>query len=86
MPHFYVLRVINSERKYTCMNRLRELRNNRELSLEAVEKLTGIIISQLSKFERGAHNPSVITAIKLAKFYRTSVESIWGDNQYEQRD
>ena len=67
------------------MNRLRELRNDRELSLEAVEKLTGIIISQLSKFERGAHYPSVITAIKLAKFYRTSVESIWSNSQDETR-
>lgn len=48
------------------------------LSLRDVAAVVGIAVSHLHKIERGVSTPGVDTAIKLARFYETTVEELFG--------
>jgi putative transcriptional regulator len=49
------------------------------LSLRAVARETGISPAEVSRIERGLSEPGVHIAMKLAKFYETTVEQLFGD-------
>jgi DNA-binding transcriptional MerR regulator/mannose-6-phosphate isomerase-like protein (cupin superfamily) len=53
--------------------RLRQLRNNRKLSLAKVAKAAGISVGFLSALERSHMSASVSTLRKLARFYKTNI-------------
>lgn len=57
---------------------LRDLRLTYGLSLAAVAQEIGITKSSLSRIELAWSNASVITAIRLARFYETTVEDLFG--------
>lgn len=51
------------------MNRLKEVRKSKELTLNDVEEKTGIKNNTLSQYENGKREPKLETWRKLAKFY-----------------
>jgi transcriptional regulator with XRE-family HTH domain len=53
-------------------------RKERGLSMRQVEKATGISPARLSLYERALVEPKVTRALKLAKFYNTTVECLFG--------
>lgn len=55
--------------------RLVELRGNR--SQETVAKCIGISVSSLSMYESGLRNPRDEVKLKLAEYYRKSVQEIF---------
>lgn len=55
--------------------RLAELRGNR--SQETVAKCVGISISSLSMYESGLRNPRDEVKLRLAEYYRKSVQEIF---------
>lgn len=57
---------------------LRQMREERGLTLRALEAETGINISQLSKFENGL-NISPLAALRLAHFYGIPVATLYPD-------
>lgn len=57
---------------------LRDLRLTYGLPLAAVANEIGISGSALSRIEVGRRNASVITALRLARFYETTVEDLFG--------
>lgn len=57
---------------------LRDLRLTYGLPLAAVANEIGISGSALSQIEVGGRNASVITALRLARFYETTVEELFG--------
>ena len=57
-------------------NQLKKYRQAAGLTLEQLEKLSGIPVSTISDIERGAE-PRVVTAIRLAKALKVSVEKLW---------
>lgn len=66
------------------MNRLKEFRENNNLSQSALSrelKEKGISISQnaISKYEKGERNPSDFKWNQLAKFFKTNVASLKGE-------
>ena len=60
------------------MNRLRELREDRDLRQVDVSYYVGIDQKTLSNYETGKTNPASQSLIKLADFYNTSVDYILG--------
>jgi transcriptional regulator with XRE-family HTH domain len=60
------------------MNRLRELREELNLRQIDVSKATGIDQKTLSNYETEKTNPDSYSLIKLANFYKTSIDYIVG--------
>ena len=57
-------------------NRLRELRKSKKLTQIALQMQTGIEQALLSKFENGERIPPTDTLVKLADFYKVSIDYI----------
>lgn len=60
------------------MNRLKQLRNARKLSLRALAERTGIEFSSLAYYERGERNFSTKSQQVLADFFGVSVDYLLG--------
>lgn len=58
--------------------RLRDLREDRDLSQEKVAAYLGMKQSQYSRYERGIRDVPTDVLIRLAKFYNTSTDYILG--------
>ncbi len=62
-------------------HRLRTIRRQRALSLEALAEQTGLTKSYLSKLERGLSSPSIGTVLKIAQAYGMGTGQLLGDVQ-----
>lgn len=60
------------------MNKLRDLREDRDLTQEDVAKLIGIDQRTLSNYENGRTNPDSFVIVKLADFYGVSADYLIG--------
>lgn len=60
------------------MNRLKELRKNKNYTLDDIEELTGIKRGTYSNYENGKTEPKLKTWQKLADFYGVSVPYLQG--------
>lgn len=56
------------------MNKLREARKIKGLTLKEVAEDTGILENLIGKYERGERNPKIETSIKLADYYSVPIE------------
>lgn len=59
-------------------NRLRDLREDRDLNQTAVAKMLGMSQTGYSKYETGENDIPTWVLIKLARFYNTSVDYLLG--------
>lgn len=60
------------------MNKLKEIRLAREMTQAEVAEAVGIAESAYQRYEYG-RLPTVITAIKIARALKSTVEELWGD-------
>ena len=58
-------------------NRLEEIRKQRGLRQEELAEAMGVSRQTISSLENGRYNPSVILAIKLARYFEMKVEDIF---------
>ena len=58
-------------------NRLEEIRKQREIKQEELAEAMGVSRQTISSLENGRYNPSVILAIKLARYFGKHVEDIF---------
>ncbi len=58
-------------------NRLEEIRKQRGIRQEELAEAMGVSRQTISSLENGRYNPSVILAIKLARYFETNVEDIF---------
>ena len=58
--------------------RLKELRIEKDVSLEDVAKVTGVSKSLLSKYERGIVDPGLRQLRKLITYYNVSLDWLFG--------
>ena len=58
-------------------NKLAKLRASRKLSLRVVSRKTGISLTRIWNIEQGNNEPKVGAAMKLARFYGTTVERLF---------
>lgn len=71
------------------MNRIRDLREDRDLKQSDVAKAIGIDQKTLSNYETGKTNPDSFAIIKLADFFNVSADYLIGrssDSQAEVED
>ncbi len=65
--------------------RLKKARRANGLSLEAVEKLSGVSRSMVSQIERGESNPTVATLLNLTRALNVDFAGLLGDEVAEDR-
>ena len=58
-------------------NRLEEIRKQRGLRQEELAEAMGVSRQTICSLENGRYNPSVILAIKLARYFEMKVEDIF---------
>lgn len=66
------------EEKYLRKQKLRAYRDNCGLLLDEAATLLGISKTYLVKIENGEKDPTLELALKIAKFYKTTVEDLFG--------
>ena len=67
-------------------NRIRELREDKDLRQIDVAEKTGIDQRTLSNYETGKTNPDSYSIIKLAEFYEVSCDYLLGVSEYNVLD
>lgn len=60
--------------------RLKQLREERGLSLDKVVKDIGITIATLSRYENGVHSPRITHLLELVNYYNTTIDYLLGIN------
>ena len=63
--------------KETIKNQVYELRTKSNITQEALAEALGVTRQTIIAVEKGNYTPSVILALKIAKFFKKSVEDIF---------
>lgn len=58
-------------------NRLREFRSQQGINQSDLGRLVGVSRQTISMIERGDYSPSVTLALKIARYFGTTVEDIF---------
>lgn len=58
-------------------NKLEEIRKQKGIKQEELADAMGVSRQTISSLENGRYNPSVILAIKLARYFGTNVEDLF---------
>ena len=58
-------------------NKLRELRKNQKLTQEELANLIGISRQAINAIEKKKFDPSLPTAFKMSKLFKTSIEELF---------
>ena len=64
-------------------NRLKEYRAKNGINQSEMGRLVGVSRQTISQIERGDYSPSVVLAIKIAKYFNVSVEDIFDFKEEE---
>ncbi len=72
-----------SEKKYDfCNNKIAELRKEKNLSQCKLAELVGTSQANLSRWEKGLNEPSIIECWKIADFFEVSLDYLCGKTEY----
>ena len=71
------LRGKSRNKEGTLKNRLEEIRKQRGIRQEELAEAMKVSRQTISSLENGRYNPSVILAIKLARYFEMTVEDIF---------
>ncbi len=63
--------------KEIVINRVATLRNNKKITQEELAKAVDVTRQTIIAIEKGSYTPSVLLALKLAKFFRKSIEEMF---------
>jgi len=62
--------------------RIRELREEKELTQKQLGKEMGVALNTISNWERGTREPDIATIIKLAEFFEVTTDYLLGVTDY----
>ena len=63
------------------MNRIRELRQEKQLSQEELARRLGVDRSSVARWETGSNNPRIEKLLALAKIFGCSLDELVRENQ-----
>jgi len=61
----------------SVLNRVQELRTERQMTQEDLANEVGVTRQTIIAIERGNYTPSVLLALKIAKFFKLPLEKIF---------
>ena len=65
------------KRRHVVKNRLEEIRKQHSIKQEELAAALEVSRQTIGSLENGRYNPSIILAIKIARYFETSVEEIF---------
>ena len=68
---------IGQEEGMCVRNRLEEIRKNRNITQEELSAALEVSRQTIGSLENGRYNPSIILAIKIARYFNMGVEEIF---------
>jgi len=68
---------IEQEEGICVRNRLEEIRKNRNITQEELSAALEVSRQTIGSLENGRYNPSIILAIKIARYFNMGVEEIF---------
>ena len=61
----------------SIVNQVQALRNNKSITQENLAKAIGVTRQTIIAIEKGNYTPSVLLALRIAKFFKKSVEEVF---------
>lgn len=68
------------------LNNLEKLRKERKVSQQDFAQYLGVTRQTISSLENGRYNPSILLAMKIARYFGKSVEDIFIDTEEDDND
>lgn len=65
------------------MNRMREIRKSRQMTMKELGKAVGVAESTISLYETGKHDPDLLTVGRIADVLDVSVDALLGREENE---
>ena len=66
-------------------NRLEELRKQRGIKQEVLARVLNVSRQTIGSLENGRYNPSILLAFKIARYFDTTIESIFIYDEEEEK-
>lgn len=69
--------MVNIESRFTIKNNINALRTDKKLTQQALADAVGITRATINAMEKGAYNPSLEVAFRLAQFFKIDIQTIF---------
>ena len=69
--------MVNIESQFAIKNKINVLRIEKQLTQQALADAVGVTRATINAMERGAYNPSLELAFRLARFFEVDIQTIF---------
>ena len=69
--------MVNIESRFIIKNRINALRTEKKLTQQALADAVGVTRATINAMEKGAYNPSLELAFRLAHFFEVDIQTIF---------
>jgi len=69
--------VVNIASQFIIKNSINVLRNEKQMTQQALADSVGVTRATINAMEKGAYNPSLELAFRLARFFETDIQTIF---------
>ena len=69
--------MVNIESQFTIKNKINILRTEKQMTQQALADAVAVTRATINAMERGAYNPSLELAFRLARFFEVDIQEIF---------
>ena len=69
--------MVNIESQFNIKNRIKVLRTENKMTQQALADAVGVTRATINAMEKGAYNPSLELAFRLARYFEVDIQSIF---------
>ena len=69
--------MVNIESQFIIKNRIKVFRTEKRLTQQALADAVGVTRATINAMEKGAYNPSLELAFRLARFFKADIQTIF---------
>ena len=69
--------MVNIKSQFIIKNKINILRNEKQMTQQALADAVGVTRATINAMERGAYNPSLELAFRLSRFFEVDIQTIF---------
>ena len=69
--------MVNIKSQFIIKNQINILRNEKQMTQQALADAVGVTRATINAMERGAYNPSLELAFRLSRFFEVDIQTIF---------
>ena len=69
--------MVNIESRFSIKNRINGLRTEKKMTQQALADAIGVTRATINAMEKGAYNPSLELAFRLARYFKVDIQDIF---------